>query len=88
MILPDGTMLNLLTLKPKLEPVVKNMPGLAAPFDFRLLASVVPVSVLSGDYEIVVAFFDPQRPITRMEDAFLDVSAHFTVTGGRGSLHR
>jgi len=81
-ILPDGTMLNLLTLKPKLAAVVENMPGLAAPFDFRLLASVVPVSVQSGDYEIVVAFFDPQKPITRREDAFLDVSAHFAVTAG------
>ncbi|MCX6353558.1 MAG: C25 family cysteine peptidase [Candidatus Aureabacteria bacterium] len=87
-ILPDGRMLNLLTLEPKLEAVVRNMPVLAAPFEFRLLASVVPVSVPAGDYEIVVAFFDPQRPITGREDAFLDVSAHFTVTRVRGSLYQ
>ncbi|MCX6353560.1 MAG: metallophosphoesterase [Candidatus Aureabacteria bacterium] len=78
-ILPDGTMLNVTTLNPKPEPVVENMPGLTAPFAFPLLAAVVPAGVLSGGYEIVVALFDPQGPISRREDAFLDVSARFSV---------
>jgi len=78
-ILPDGTMLNVTTLTPKPELVVENMQGLVAPFEFPLLAAVVPPGVLSGGYEIVVALFDPQGPINRREDAFLDVSARFSV---------
>lgn len=81
-ILPDGSMLDAVTLGPNLKPVASNMPGLSAPFQYQLLSLSIPGGAPGGPYEVVAAFFDPSRPITGRSDSFLDVHAGFTVAGG------
>ena len=78
-IMPDGSMLDTMTLAPALKPLATNMPGLGVPFSYALLSVVIPPGTAPGQYEIVAAFFDPSKPITGRGDAFLDASAKFTV---------
>ncbi|MCX6353516.1 MAG: hypothetical protein NTZ78_01275 [Candidatus Aureabacteria bacterium] len=78
-ILPDGAMLNTATLKGPAKPIASEMRGLAAPFTFPLLTAVIPAGQQVGTYEILVAFFDPLRPITSRSDDFLEASATFTL---------
>ncbi len=78
-ILPNGRKLNALTLSPALKPVATGLPRLNAPFSSLLLQTVIPPGAPLGDYEVVVAFFDPLKPIRCREDAFLEASASFTV---------
>ena len=77
-ILPDGSMIDAVTLGP-VEPFVTFMPGLAAPFNYRLVSVAIPAGAPRGEYEIVAAFFDLCGPITGRGSAFLDVSARFTI---------
>jgi hypothetical protein len=55
------------------------MPRLGAPFRYGLLAMFIPSGAPKGKYELVVAFFDPTKPIHSRADAFLDVSAKFII---------
>ena len=79
-ILPDGkTMLGVMTLIPKIKPVATRVPGLPAGFSRQLLSISVPPGAPKGEYELLVAFFDPDTKITGRQDAFLQVSAKFTI---------
>ncbi len=78
-IFPDGSMRNCLGLNAPLKPVATKMTGLPAPFTYPLLSLPVPVGAPFGLYEVVVAFFDPSRPITGRQDAFLAPSGKFTI---------
>jgi uncharacterized repeat protein (TIGR03803 family) len=79
LILPNGAMLNALTLDTPLAPVVSNRSGLAAPFSYPLINMTIPAGAPTGDYELLAAFFDPGRPITGRGDAFLEASGTFTI---------
>jgi hypothetical protein len=76
--LPDGRMFNAVPLSSKKTPVVKNMAMLPAPFTRMLLSTKLPKNAPKGNYELVVVFFDPKNIHSRA-DAFLDVSAKFTI---------
>lgn len=78
-ILPGGSMLNALTLTPKLAPVAANVPRLNAPFNFRLIFTTISGGAPIGAYEVVAAFFDSQTRITGRQDAFLEASGRFTI---------
>ncbi len=78
-ILPNGGMLNALTLDSPLKPVVTNIPRLSATFTYQLIATNIPNGEPSGNYEVVVAFFDPGIPITGIDDAFLTASGPFSI---------
>jgi hypothetical protein len=78
-VLPDGRMVNAADLKPRLQPVVVNHPGLGMPFRHRFLAGKIPKRCPGGEYAAVAALFDPSMPITGRNDAFLDASARFEV---------
>ncbi|MEJ2746113.1 MAG: PQQ-binding-like beta-propeller repeat protein [bacterium] len=79
LIMPGGKMLNARTLDVPLKPVASNVNGLPAGFTYPLLSVKVPPGAPKGEYELVAVFFDPSEPITGRPDAFLDVSARFTV---------
>jgi hypothetical protein len=81
-ILPNGSMLNALTLDKRLEPVATNVPGLAVPdgpFTYPLINTAIPGAAPLGNYEVVAAFFDPTKPITGRADAFLEANGPFTI---------
>ena len=78
-IMPGGKMLNAGNLSSALGPVATNMPGLNAPFSSQFMSSKIPKKWQKGSYEVLVAFFDPLKPITARGDAFLQVSAKFTI---------
>ena len=78
LILPKGQMMNALTLDRPVRPVAA-MSGLTAPFTHPLISGIIPGNVPKGEYELVVAFFDPTKPYRSRADAFLDVSAKFTI---------
>jgi len=79
LIRPDGMMVNASDLKSSLRPLVVNYPGLGMPFSYPFMSARIPKKWPKGGYEAVVAFFDPSKPITGRGDAFLDVSAKFTI---------
>jgi len=79
LILPNGIMLNAMTLDTPLKPVAENVPNLNAPFQFPLLSATVPSGAPVGEYELLAAFFDLRIKITGRQDAFLQVSSKFTV---------
>jgi hypothetical protein len=79
LIRPDGVMVNASDLKSSLQPLVVNYPGLAMPFSYPFLSAKIPKKWPKGGYEAVVAFFDPNKPITGRADAFLDAGAKFAV---------
>lgn len=79
-ILPDGkTMLDMMTLSPKIKAIAGNVPGLPAGFSYRLLDITIPPGAPRGEYELLTAFFDPKAKITGRQDAFLQVSAKLTI---------
>jgi hypothetical protein len=75
--LPNGGMIDAITFSSKLKPVA-TLPGLDAPFSYVLIARPVPAAP-TGIYEVVAAFFDPSKPITSREDAFLEASGKFEI---------
>jgi hypothetical protein len=77
--MPNGALLNTLTLSPEIQSVATNVPGFAGGFSYPLLAVVVPNGAPLGEYELVVAFFDPTRPTTGTGDAFFLVSKPFSI---------
>jgi len=82
-VMPNGSMLDTRTLGAKIKPIASNVPQLNVPFQYQLLSLMLPVGAPVGQYEVVVAFFDPSQPITGRASAFLDVSSKFNVTGSR-----
>ncbi len=78
-ILPNGSMLNALTLDTPLTPVATNVPSLSVPFTFPLINTTISAGAPTGTYELLVAFFDPTRPITGRYDAFLVGSKTFSI---------
>jgi hypothetical protein len=78
-IMPDGFMLDALTLGPNVKPLASNMPGLDPPFSYPLISLNLPAGAPLGQYEVVAAFFDPSKQITGRAAAFLDVSGKFTI---------
>lgn len=78
-ILPDGSMLNLLTLDTPIRPVAENVGGLPAFFTYPLLSMTIPPGAPAGTYEILVVFFAAGTPITGRQDAFLEISRTFTI---------
>lgn len=80
-IMPDGSMLDTLTLGPKLNPAASNMPRLDPPLLYPLISLNLPSGAPLGNYEVVAAFFDPSKPITGRQAAFLDVSGKFEIVG-------
>ena len=78
-IMPDGSMLDALTLGPNVEPIASNVPRLDFPFSYPLLSLNLPAGAPLGNYEVVVVFFDPSKPIRGRADAFLDVSGKFGI---------
>ncbi|MEI6633044.1 MAG: hypothetical protein WCP22_04400 [Chlamydiota bacterium] len=78
-VLPDGTMLNALTLDTPPKPVAANVPGLNAPFSYPLIKMFLPDGAPLGGYEVLAAFFDPKKPITGTGDAFLLARGPFTI---------
>ena len=78
-IMPGGSMLNTMTLGPNIGPVASNVPRLDVPFQYPLFSLNLPADAPIGAYEILVAFFDPSRPITGRGDAFLEAAAPFTI---------
>jgi hypothetical protein len=80
-ITPNGNMLNAMTLDTPPKPVASNVNGLSAGFTYDKLTGPVPrlKGQGKGESELVFAFFDPSKPITGRQDAFLDVNAKFTI---------
>jgi hypothetical protein len=85
-IMPGGSMLDTMTLGPNIKPLASNVPSLAAPFTYPLISLNLPAGAPLGQYEVVVAFFDPSKPITGRQDAFLDVSGKFEIVSGNPSI--
>ena len=77
--LPDGSMVNALTLDTPLKPVATNVQGLSAPFTYPLTSTTVPSGGAKGQYRIIAAFFDPGAPIGGREDAFLEAVGPFVI---------
>jgi len=78
--MPDGrTMLDMMTLSPKIKAVVTKVRGFPAGFGCSLLSIVIPPGAPGGEYELLVAFFDPNSRITGRQDAFLQTSAKFSI---------
>ncbi|MCX6339777.1 MAG: DUF1566 domain-containing protein [Candidatus Aureabacteria bacterium] len=80
-ITPHGSMLNALTLGPKVKPVASNVPRLDPPFSYPIISLNLPSGAPLGQYEVVAVFFDPSKPITGRQAAFLDVSGKFEIAG-------
>jgi hypothetical protein len=79
LIIPGGRMLNAMTLNTPLKPVASNVNGLPAGFTYPLLSKTIPPGAPKGEYELAVVFFDATKPYRSRTDAFLDVSAKFTI---------
>lgn len=79
LVLPDGKMLNARTLNRPLKKLARRVNGLPAGFSYRLLSKTIPLKAPKGEYEIAVVFFDATKSYRKRSDAFLDVSAKFTI---------
>jgi len=79
LILPDGKMLNALTMDTPPKPVVAYAPGLDAPSTYPLINRNIPNGAPLGNYEILAAFFDPAKQVTGRDDAFMLASGIFKV---------
>ena len=77
--MPNGTMLNARTFDKPVRPVASRVRNLPAGFTYQLLSKTIPSGAPKGEYEVAVVFFDATRPYRRRSDAFLDVSAEFSI---------
>ncbi|MDD5556707.1 MAG: hypothetical protein PHN82_05585 [bacterium] len=77
--LPDGSMLDCITLGKKIVPVATNVPRLDAPFTYPLMNLNVPGGAPDGDYRVMAGFFTPGQPVTKPEDAFLLATTPFRI---------
>jgi hypothetical protein len=78
-VLPDNSMLDALTLSPRLKPVASNVPRLEAPFTYPLLDLNIPQNAPTGNCSVMAGFFTPGQPIRGPQDAFLLAAAPFTL---------
>jgi hypothetical protein len=78
-VMPDGFMLDALTLGPELVPVAENVPRLDAPYTYPLMNLNIPAGAPTGNYRVMAGFFTPGQPITGPQDAFLLATTPFTV---------
>lgn len=70
--LPDGkTMLDMMTLSPKIKPVATKIPGLPADFSCQLLSVTVPATAPKGVYELLVGFTDPSGFFLIVRNTFI-----------------
>jgi hypothetical protein len=79
LVMPIGKMLNARTLNTPLKPVARKVKSLPAGFTYQILSKAVPLGAPKGEYELAVVFFDATKPYRSRTDAFLDVSAKFTI---------
>ena len=78
-VMPDGFMLDALTLGPEIVPVAENVPRLDAPFTYPLLSLNIPAGAPLGGYQVMAGFFAPGQSVTKPEDAFLLATSPFTI---------
>lgn len=78
-VLPDGFMLDALTLGPEIKPVASNVPRLDAPFTHPLMSLNIPAGAPLGNYQVMAGFFTPGKPISGPQDAFLLATGPFTI---------
>ena len=81
--MPDATMLDVRTLSTRLLPLGTYINGLSAPFVFPMKILRIPEGAWVGNYILMMGFFDPNKPITGPNDAFLLVQTPFSITSGR-----
>jgi hypothetical protein len=62
-----------------LKPVAERMPGLPAGFKRTLRTEDIPSDLGGGTWNLYIGFFDPDKPITKPDDAFLLVSTPFNM---------
>ena len=77
--LPDGSMLDAITLSPQIKPVATNVNGLPAGFTYPLMSLTIPPNAPKGNCSVMVGFFDPNTAIHGPGDAFLLATAPFTL---------
>ena len=78
-VLPDGSMLDALTLRPNVRPLASNVNGLPEGFVYTLMNLRIPAGAPPGNYILIVGFFDPKAKITGPQDAFLLVQTPFNI---------
>lgn len=78
-VLPDGSILDALTLGTKLKPLAVNVKGLAPPFSFPFINVTIPAGAPKGVYQVLMAFYDPKRSNPFKNSPFLLVRSVFTV---------
>jgi hypothetical protein len=76
---PKGNMLNARTLDRPVRPLARKVKSLPAGFSYQILSKKIPPNAPKGEYELAVVFFDATKPYHGRADAFLDVSAKFTI---------
>lgn len=67
------------TLDAPVRSVARKVKSLPAGFTYQLLSKTIPSGAPKGEYELAVVFFDATKPYHGRADAFLDVSAKFTI---------
>ncbi|HQM53295.1 MAG TPA: hypothetical protein PLI86_09285, partial [bacterium] len=77
--LPDGSMLDAITLSPRIQPLATNVHGLPAGFTYPFMSLTVPPGAPRGNCSVMVGFFAPEQPITGPGDAFLLAVAPFAL---------
>ena len=77
--LPNGKLIDAMTLGDEIRPVASNVPGLAAGFRYPLLDTGVPPGAPRGAYRVIAAFFDPAGQIVGRPDAFLEAVGPFQI---------
>jgi len=77
--LPDGSMLDAITLSPNIKPLATNVNGLPAGFTYPLMSLTIPTGAPKGNCSVMVGFFDPNTAIHGPSDAFLLATTPFTL---------
>ena len=77
--LPDGSMLDAITLSSRIKPVATNVNGLPAGFSYPLMSITITPNAPKGNCTVMVGFFDPHTAIHGPNDAFLLATTPFTL---------
>ncbi|MCX6356877.1 MAG: hypothetical protein NT045_03220, partial [Candidatus Aureabacteria bacterium] len=77
--LPDGSILDAITLGTKLKPLAVKVKGLVPPFSYPLINVPIPARAPKGAYQILMAFYDPKKSNPFKYSPFLLVRSSFTV---------
>ena len=78
-IMPNDSMIDAITLSPKVKPVASNVPRLDAGFTYQLMSLVIPSGAPKGNCSVMVGFFDPNTAIHGPSDAFLLATTPFSL---------